>query len=149
MAARTAGTVTVLRQDGGTVPAAAQSADTANGNVIFGSTGGATATATAARDFRTLYVLVAGTSTVGTCTIRATGNGVDAGGNAQTSPYPSNAVFTQGSQGDLVITYNNQSVMVGPLTSDRFLQPDGNIYLDWNAVAAHTFQVFQTPFNVV
>lgn len=146
MAARTSATVVVaLKQDGSTVNAT-QTGDTANGNVIYGSSGGATATATAAQNFRTLILQVSGTSTAGTLTIRATGNGVDASGNAQTSPYPSNAVFTQGSLGDLVVTYNNQTVMVGPFTTDRFEQADGNVYLDWNPVVGHTFAVYQFPF---
>lgn len=68
--------------------------------------------------------------------IRGTGSGVVVAGTAQTSPYPSNAVFTQGSQGDLTyVVPLSSSAVIWPYTSDRFTQPDGNIYIDFSGVA--------------
>lgn len=82
-----------------------------------------------------LLLLVNNTTTITEqVIIRGSGNGVNVAGTAQTSPYPSNAVFTQGSQGDLVFSMAASSLfMVWPYTSDRFTQPDGNIYLDFGA----------------
>lgn len=70
---------------------------------------------------RVLIRAIVGT-TATTLTIRATGNGVDAAGNAQTSPYPSSGVFAGGSQGDLVSASTTSNTLdIGPLTTDRFI----------------------------
>jgi hypothetical protein len=99
-----------------------------------------------------LRVIVGTTATV--VTVRATGNGVDAAGNAQVSPYPSNAVFAQGAAGDLVSASTTSNVLdIGPLTSDRFIQTDaaGNTYLflDFSQVTGVTVLAYQLPFNLV
>lgn len=150
MAARTVlvtsagtGVVKLLQDSSVTVPAA-QAPDAANGNYL------ACGSATATQDPRIVTFLLTAGTTNGTLTIRATGNGVDTGGNVQVSPYPSNAVFTQGAVGDLnVVVLGTTTTFVGPLTTDRFLQPDGNIYLDWNGLAGATIRAIQFPFNVV
>lgn len=99
-----------------------------------------------------LRVIVGTTATV--VTVRATGNGNDVSGNAQISPYPSNAVFTQGSQGDLVSASTTSATLdIGPLTSGRFIQTDasGNtyVYLDFSQVTGVTVLAYELPFNLV
>jgi hypothetical protein len=95
-----------------------------------------------------LRFIVGTTATV--VTIRAAGNGVDAAGNARTSPYPGNAVFTGGSAGDLVSASTTSGVLdVGPLTMDRFIQTDsaGNTYLflDFSQVTSVTVLAYVRP----
>lgn len=105
-------------------------------------------------DLRRLLLRVIVGTTATTVTVRATGNGNDVSGNAQTSPYPSNAVFAQGSQGDLVSASTTSATLdIGPLTSDRFIQTDasGNtyVYLDFSQVTGVTVLAYELPFNLV
>lgn len=91
-------------------------------------------------------------TTAGTLTVRATGNGVNVAGSAQVSPYPSSAVFAGGSQGDMTFSWGTTAgtALVGPFTTDRFEQADGNLYLDWASAAGPVlFGVIQQPFNQI
>jgi hypothetical protein len=91
-------------------------------------------------------------TTAGTLLVRAPGNGNNVAGNAQVSPYPSSAVFAQGAIGDLSYSWGTTAgtAILGPLTSDRFTQPDGNLYLDWVAgVAGVQYGVIQMPYNLL
>lgn len=139
MAAR--GTITAigLVKDGGTATAGLTAAST-NGFIV--------APGQSTRFDKLLFRVVNGT-TAGTITIRAAGNGVDSTGAAQTSPYPSNAVFAAGASGDLTATWSTVAgtQMVGPLTSDRYTQPDGNLYVDFSTATGVTFEVFALPFT--
>jgi len=91
-----------------------------------------------------LLLLVNNTTTITeTVVIRGSGSGVLVSGTSQTSPYPSNAVFTQGSQGDLTVSMAASSLyMIWPYTSDRFTQSDGNIYLDFGVSITGFITVF-------
>lgn len=105
-------------------------------------------------DLRKLMIRVIIGSTATVVTLRANGNGVNAAGTAQTSPYPSNAVFTQGSQGDLVSASTTSATLdIGPLTSDRFIQTDssGNtyLYLDLSQTTSVTVLAYELPFVLV
>lgn len=105
-------------------------------------------------DLRRLLLRVIVGTTATTVTVRATGNGVDKNGNSQTSPYPSNGVFTQGSIGDLVSASTTSATLdIGPLTLDRFIQTDsaGNTYLflDFSQVTGVTVLAYLYPFNLV
>jgi len=102
-------------------------------------------------DLRRVLLKVVNGTTAGTLTVRAPGNGNNVAGSAQTSPYPSNAVFAQGAAGDLTVTWGTVAgtTMVGPFTTDRFTQPDGNLYLDWSTATGVSFFVYQGPFNQV
>lgn len=105
-------------------------------------------------DLRRILLRVIVGTTATTVTLRASGNGLDVNGNAQTSPYPSNAVFTQGSIGDLASASTTSAVLdVGPLTLDRFIQTDsaGNtyLYLDFSQVTGVTVLAYALPFNRV
>jgi hypothetical protein len=100
-------------------------------------------------DLRKILLQVQFGTTAGTLTVRAPGNGVNVAGNAQVSPYPANAVFAQGAVGDLNVAWGTTAgtIIVGPFTTDRFEQPDGNMYLDWSTVSGPVvFWVYQTPF---
>lgn len=99
-----------------------------------------------------LRVIIGTTATV--VTVRGAGSGVDINGNTRTSPYPSNAVFTQGAVGDLVSASTTSATLdIGPLTSDRFIQTDssGNTYLflDFSQVTGVTVLAYELPFNLV
>lgn len=102
-------------------------------------------------DLRKLLLRFIIGTTATTVTIRAAGNGVDVNGNSRTSPYPTNAVFTQGSAGDLVSASTTSNTLdVGPLTTDRFIQTDsaGNSYLfiDFSQVTGVTVLAYEMPF---
>jgi hypothetical protein len=91
-------------------------------------------------------------TTAGTLTVRAVGNGNNVAGSAQTSPYPSSAVFAQGAVGDLTYSWGTTAgtAVVGPFTTDRYEQPDGNLYLDWASVAGPvTYAVIMDPYNTL
>lgn len=105
-------------------------------------------------DLRKLLLRVIIGTTATTVTLRAAGNGVDVNGNSRTSPYPSNAVFTQGSVGDLVSASTTSATLdIGPLTSDRFIQVDsaGNTYLflDFSQTTGVTVLAYELPFVLV
>jgi hypothetical protein len=101
------------------------------------------------QDFRKMQIFCVIGSTATVVTLRASGNGNNVAGVAQTSPYPSSAVFTQGTVGDLVSASTTSATLVlGPMTTDRFLQPDGNLYLDFSNVTAVTVYAVQRPFVV-
>lgn len=105
-------------------------------------------------DLRKILIRAIIGTTATTVTVRAAGNGVDVNGNAQTSPYPSNAVFTQGSAGDLVSASTTSNTLdIGPLTSDRFIQTDsaGNSYLflDFSNTTGVTVLAYELPFVLV
>lgn len=109
-----------------------------------GATGGA-----ALQDFRRLLVFCVIGTTATTVTLRASGNGVDASGNAQPTANPANTVFTGATAGDLVSASTTSGTLIlGPLTTDRFLQPDGNVYLDFSQATGVTVYAVQLPFNV-
>lgn len=144
MAARTlVANITALAKDTAVTKAAANTPHTAGDYIAAGTVG--------TTDLGKILLEVVNGTTAGTVTVRAPGNGVDVAGNAQTSPYPSNAVFTQGAVGDLTASWGTVAgtTMLGPFTTDRFEQPDGNLYLDWSTATGVTFYVHQEPFNTI
>jgi hypothetical protein len=109
--------------------------------------GGAGATE---QDFRkmSIFCIIGSTATV--VTLHASGLGVNVAGTAQTSPYPSSAVYTLGTMGDLVsASTTSATLQLGPLSTDRYLQPDGNLYLDFSNITNVTVYAIQNPFVVV
>jgi hypothetical protein len=48
-------------------------------------------------------------------------------------------------QGDLVVTLNAAVGIVGPLTSARFMQADGSVWIDVAAAATGTIKVIHMP----
>lgn len=45
--------------------------------------------------------------------------------------------------GDLVVSLNAQRALVGPLSADRFAQPDGSILIDVQAAATGTIRAYR------
>jgi hypothetical protein len=126
-----------------TIPSAGFAA-VAAGLYIAGGSG------TTEQDFRKMqiYCIIGSTATV--VTLRASGNGNNVAGTAQVSPYPSSTVFVGGTSGDLVsASTTSATLMLGPVTTDRYLQPDGNIYLDFSQVTGVTVYAIQNPFVIV
>ena len=143
MTARSLATVTALTKDGGT--AVTWNTPHAAGDYVAAGT-------LATTNLAKVSLAVQWGTTAGTLTVRATGNGNNVAGTAQTSPYPSSAVFTQGSVGDLTYTWGTTAgtAIVGPFTTDRYEQADVNLYLDWASVAGPvTYAVLQHPFNQI
>lgn len=150
MTARTALVPVQLARDSFAVTEAAASSAVAAGMYIQGvnvSSPGSTV------DLQRLFLrfIIGTTATV--VTIRASGNGNDYAGNAQTSPAPSNTVFTQATAGDLVSPSTTSGTLdVGPLTSGRFTQVDssGNTYyyIDFSQVTSVTVLAYLRPFNL-
>lgn len=140
MTARTAATVVALAADAGVAQGSANSAH-AGGEYISGQ----------GIDLRKLTLIVInGDSASHTVTIRASGNGSNTAGTAQVSPVPTSTVFTQSTLGDLVVTVPNGTTQVIRLTtSDRYLQPDGNFYVDWSATTSMTYYVYAGTFVAV
>ncbi|MFJ5027796.1 hypothetical protein ACIQB5_06805 [Streptomyces sp. NPDC088560] len=142
--ARTQATVVALARDA-SAAATANSAHAAGDYVQV-----VNANLTAQNIGKLLIVATNGGASSITVTVRAAGNGVDTNGNTQPAVNPANAVFTQATTGDLNVTIGaGATVAMGPFTSGRFGQPDGNLYLDWSAVTSVTFTVYQLPFNKV
>lgn len=92
------------------------------------------------------FFVIGSTATV--VTIRASSNGVNVAGTAQTALAPSSTVFTQSTLGDLVSASTTSATLVaGPITGDRFIQPDGNVYIDLSNTTSVTVYAIQMPFN--
>lgn len=141
--ARTLATVTSLTRDNGAA-VTFNTPHTAGDYVAAGTLQSA--------NIAKMKLLIQWGTTAGTLTVRAPGNGVNVAGSAQTSPYPSNAVLAAGAAGDLTYAWGTTAgtAVVGPFTTDRFTQTDGNLYLDWSTVAGPvTFAVIQDPFNQI
>lgn len=143
--ARTQATVVALARDTAVNPGTANSAHAAGDYVQAVNSG------VNVQDISKLLIVVTnGSASSITATVRATGNGVDVNGNTQVSPTPWNAVFTQATSGDLNVTVAaGATATFGRLTSGRFEQPDGNLYLDWSAAASVTFYAYQLAYNQV
>lgn len=95
-----------------------------------------------------LFAVVGTTATV--VTLRASGNGVNVAGNAQPVTTPANVIFTVATTGDLVsASTTSATIQAGPFTTDRFLQADGNIYVDFSQITGVTVYAYQLPYVVV
>jgi hypothetical protein len=148
MTARTQATVIDLVKDGMVIQSAANSA-VAAGNYVECQTSGEPSSTV--QFLRRLMLVVdnAGEAAV-TVTVRASGNGVNTAGTAQPTPEPWNTVYTQSTVGDLVEAVPaGDTAVLGPFTSDRFEQPDGNLYIDWSEETDVTFLVYQFPYNAI
>ena len=139
MTARTVVTPLSLVKDSSVAQGSSFTVDAVNGNVIL-----------APGPWKILLVVTNGDSSSHTCTIRATGNGVNAAGSSQTSPAPSNTVFTQSTLGDLVVTVTNGTTrIIGPFTLDRYAQTDGSMSIDWSASTSMTAWAYLLPYNAI
>lgn len=134
MAARTALTVTALGRDGGTLFGAGVTPDAVNGNIIADP--GA---------YKLMIVVLNADSSNHNLLIRARGYQGVPGGAANAS-YATGQYqpFAQASVGDLTVpclhTGSGYTVVSG-LTTDRFTQADGSLWLDWAASTSMTVYV--------
>jgi hypothetical protein len=140
MTARTQANVVALAADAGVAQGSSNSAHS-GGEYITGSS----------VDIRKVTLVVAnGDSSNHDVIIRATGNGNNVAGTAQTSPVPSSTVFTQSTLGDLTVTVPaGTTQVIRPSTSDRYEQTDGNMYIDWSATTSMTYYVYAGYYNTV
>jgi hypothetical protein len=94
---------------------------------------------------RLVLMVTNGDTASHTVTVRAGGSGVTpSGGNAVPVPY------TEATTGDLnVVVANATTAWIGPFESDRFLQSDGNIYIDYTGVTSVTVWALMLPYNQV
>ena len=138
MTARTALIPVSLVRDSFTNQGAGATPDATNGNTIPDP--GADAL---------VLIVKNGDSVAHAVTVRATGSGKDASGNAQ-SVQPQDTVFTQSTMGDLVVSIPAGDVYVSPpLTTDRFSQADGSLSLDWSASTSMTVWALYLPTNAL
>ena len=143
MTARSLGTVTSLTRDNGT--SVTWNTPHTTGDYIAAGT-------LQTQNLGKMKLLIQWGTSAGTVTVRAPGSGNNIAGSAQTSPYPSNAVFAAGAAGDVTYSWGTTAgtAVVGPFTTDRFTQPDGSLYLDWSTVAGPvTYAVVMDPYNTV
>ncbi|MCW2904458.1 MAG: hypothetical protein JWO67_6723 [Streptosporangiaceae bacterium] len=136
MAARTALVPVTLVRDSFTDQGAGATPDAGNGNTLPDP--GANAL---------VLIVKNADSAAHSVTVRATGSGNDASGNAQSVP-PQNTVFTMATKGDLVVAVPAGKTYISPpLETDRFTQKDGSLSLDWSASASMTVWALYLPTN--
>jgi len=135
------GIITAVYDTGVAAPASPAAADATNGNIIANTVGASYGA------FQTLLVVANGDSSSHNVIIRGSGYTGAANGAANSGiPAPQNTVFTQSTVGDLTVTVAaNKTSVIGPLTSDRFSQADGSLWIDWSAATSMTVYVIQLP----
>jgi hypothetical protein len=75
-------------------------------------------------------------------TVRAGGNGNTASGGSNPG-----VPFEAATVGDLVVSVPaSGTVLIGPLTTDRFCQADGSLSIDFASALTGTIWVFQYPY---
>lgn len=140
MTARTALTPVSLSRDGGTNLTAGATPDATNGNIVAGPVGA----------FHLSILVLNADSSDHTLIIRAGGYaGVPTG--AANSGYVTDQYqpFAQASVGDLSVTCGHATggyTLIENLTTDRFSQADGSLWLDWSASTSMTVWVAQRPY---
>jgi len=98
--------------------------------------------------FRALIQVTNGSDAAVNVTVRASGNGVNAAGNAQPAAEPWNTVYTQSTVGDLVVSVAaGDTVVIPVVTTDRFTQPDGSLSIDFASITDMTVVVLREPYN--
>lgn len=138
------GIITAAYDTGVQVPASPASADATNGNIIANTAG------VSYGAFQVLLIVANGDSSSHNVIIRGSGYTGAAGGAANSGiPSPQNTVFTQSTVGDLTVTVTNgKTEVIGPLTTDRFAQSDGSLWIDWSAATSMTVYAIQLPVVV-
>ena len=139
----TTGLVTLTADTAALAPTA-QAADATNGNIVpftVGSSYGA---------HGVILVVANGDSSSHTVILRSGGYTGAASGSANSGIVaPQNTVFTQSTVGDLsVVVAANTTRYIPSLTTGRFTQSDGSLWIDWSAATSMTIIVLQNPINV-
>jgi hypothetical protein len=133
-----------LSYDAGTAAPSAQSADATNGNYVPFTV------SSSYGPFKTLLIVANGDSSSHSVILRGSGYTGNPSGSANSGiPSPQNTVFTQSTVGDLSVTVTNGTTQyIGPLTTDRFAQSDGSLWIDWSAATSMTIIAVQLPVVV-
>jgi len=140
-----------LGWDAGVV-SANQAADATNGNILPFSI---TNTPPSYGPFHVILAVANGDSAAHTMILRGSGYTGAASGAANSGlPNPANTVFTQGSLGDAsYVIAAGTTQYIGPLTTDRFIQPNntdgGDLWIDWSAATDMTVTALLLPTNMV
>ena len=133
-----------LGTDTGVLAPTAQAADATNGNIVpftVGTSYGAN---------KVILQVINADSSAHTVILRSSGYTGAASGAANSGiPSPQNTVFTQSTAGDLsVAVAANSTRYIAALTSDRFTQSDGSLWIDWSAATSMTIIVLQQPITI-
>jgi hypothetical protein len=149
--ARTALTPVQLAGDAGVLQGASGTVDATNGNIVAFNPTGSPATY---GPYQVLLVVANADTVAHNVIIRGSGYTGAANGAVNSGiPSPGNTVFTQGTLGDLSVTVANATTQViGPFTTDRFVQPNhvngGDLWIDWSASTSMSVWVYQIPVTV-
>ena len=150
--ARSAITVTTLTPNAGTLLVAAQSGDTANGNIVSFTTTGVPAPGLMDR---LLLICTHGTATPQSFVIRAGVGGGATPGPAFRSGIAKAPVVTSPTNGatnpgDLAVSITNATTQwIGPLDPSRYAQLDGSIWIDFQSgTTTPTIQPVLVPRSI-
>jgi len=138
--ARTTLAVASLTRDAGTALGAGVTPDATNGNILLGPNGG----------YNVGVLVYNADSSNHSLIVRASGYAGVATGAANAS-YATDQYqpFAQASIGDLTVSCLHTGggyTLIESMTTDRFSQSDGSIWLDWTASTSMTVWVWQRPF---
>jgi hypothetical protein len=139
--------IVALAYDAG-VASATQAADATNGNILPFSI---TSTPPTYGPFNIILAVTNGDSSSHSVILRATGyTGAPSGAANSGLQNPANLVFDQSAEGDLsVAVAAGATEYIGPLTTDRFTQPNhvngGDLWIDWSSGASVTFTAVLLP----
>lgn len=139
MAARTALTVTALSRDGGSSLGSGATPDATNGNTI------------ADPGAYKLGILVLNADSSNHNLIIRSGGYQGVPGGAANSSYATGQYqpFAAASTGDLTVACLHTGggyTLIEALTTDRFSQADGSLWLDWAASTSMTVWVWRKPY---
>lgn len=125
-----------------------QTPDAVNGNILPLTPGGTPPTF---GPFRVILMVANSDTNPHTMILRSSGYTGAANGAANSGlPSPSNTVFTQSSMGDASFAVAASATrFVGPLTTDRFVQSGGDLWIDWDASTSVKVTAILLPTNAV
>lgn len=141
-----AGLVALARDSG--VASATQAADASNGNILPFNISNTPPTY---GPFNVVLAVTNADSASHTVILRASGYTGAASGAANSGlQKPAEIVFDTSSIGDLsVAVANGTTQYIGPLNTDRFVQPNatngGDLWIDWSAATSMTFSAILLP----
>lgn len=138
------GLISAAYDAGVQAPSSPASADATNGNILNFTTG------TSYGAFQTLLVVANGDASSHNVILRGSGYTGAANGAANSGiPSPQNTVLAQSTVGDLTVAVAaGKTEVIGPLTTDRFAQADGSLWIDWSSGTSMTVYAIQLPVTV-
>jgi hypothetical protein len=136
----------------GSVASANQTPDATNGNVLPFSVSTTPATF---GPFRVILMVTNSDTASHTMILRSSGYTGAANGAVNSGlPSPSNTVFAQSTMGDASYAVAASTTrFIGPLTTDRFVQPNGttggDLWIDWDASTSMKVTAILLPTNTL